>query len=115
MTFKEISTMIRNIGLPYAYYQFPEGTAQEPPFICFYYSNDNDLKADDSNYQKIEHLIIELYSNEKDFDTEAVVESAFAGSGLVWKRTETYVDTERLYMVIYELDVVITSEVINNG
>lgn len=115
MTFKEVSTMIKNIGLPYAYYQFPEGTAQAPPFICFYFSNDNDVKADNSNYQKIEHLNIELYSDEKDFDNEAAVESALSGSGLVWKRTETYIDTEHFYMVLFETDVVITSEDINNG
>lgn len=115
MTFKEVSIMIKNIGLPYAYYQFPEGTAQAPPFICFYFSNDNDVKADNSNYQKIEHLNIELYSDEKDFDNEAAVESALSGSGLVWKRTETYIDTEHFYMVLFESDVVITSEVINNG
>ena len=115
MTFKEISTMIKNIGLPYAYYQFPEGTAEAPPFICFYFSNDNDVKADNSNYQKIEHLNIELYSDEKDFDNEAAVESALSSAGLVWKRTEAYIDTEHLYMVLFEMDVVITSEVINNG
>ena len=115
MTFKEISTMIKNIGLPYAYYQFPEGTAEAPPFICFYYSNDDDLKADNSNYQKIEHLNIELYSDEKDFVNESAVEAALAETGLVWKRTETYIDTEHFYMVLYETDVVITSEVINNG
>lgn len=115
MTFKEISTMIKNIGLPYAYYQFPEGTAEAPPFICFYYSNDDDLKADNSNYQKIEHLNIELYSDEKDFVNESAVEAALAEAGLVWKRTETYIDTEHFYMVLYETDVVITSEVINNG
>lgn len=115
MTFKEISTMIKNIGLPYAYYQFPEGTAEAPPFICFYYSNDDDLKADNSNYQKIEHLNIELYSDEKDFVNESAVEAALAEAGFVWKRTETYIDTEHFYMVLYETDVVITSEVINNG
>ena len=53
MTFKEISTMIKNIGLPFAYYQFPEGTAEAPPFICFYYSNDDDFKADDSNHDVV--------------------------------------------------------------
>ena len=26
MTYKEIATMVGSIGLPYAYYQFPEGT-----------------------------------------------------------------------------------------
>ena len=67
MTYKEVSTMVKSIGLPYAYYQFPEGTAEAPPFICFYWSEDNDLKADNINYQKIERLNIELYTDNKDF------------------------------------------------
>lgn len=115
MTFKEVATMISGIGLPFAYYQFPEGTAQSTPFICYFYSGDNDVKADNSNYQKIEHLNIELYTDEKDFDSEAAVESALASAGLVWSRQETYLDDEHLYMVLYESDVVITQEVINNG
>ena len=43
MTYKEIAAMIESIGLPYAYYQFPEGTVQEPPFVVFFYSNIDDL------------------------------------------------------------------------
>ena len=123
MTFKEVATMISGIGLPFAYYQFPEGTAQKTPFICYFYSGNNDVLADDSNYQKIEHLNIELYSDEKDFDSEAAIESARTSAGLVWSREETYIDDERLYMVLYEMDAVITpasesaslQEEINNG
>ena len=33
MSYEDIATMIESIGLPYAYYQFPEGTGQEPPFV----------------------------------------------------------------------------------
>lgn len=114
MTFKQVAQMINSIGIPYTYYQFPEGTAQAPPFICYYYSEDSDVKADNSNYQKIEHLNIELYTNEKDFNSEALIESVLSGAGLVWQRTETYIDSEKLYEVLYEMDVVIT-EVNNNG
>lgn len=114
MTFKQVAAMIRSIRIPFAYYQFPEGTAQEPPFICYFYSGDNDLKADNSNYQKIEHLNIELYTNEKDFDAEATVETALKNAGLVWSRSEDQIDSERLYMVVYELDIMITQEA-NNG
>ena len=114
MTYKEVSQIINGIGYPYAYYQFPEGTAQEPPFICYFFSTDNDVKADNSNYQKIETLNIELYTNEKDFEAEAAVESALSANGLVWSRDETYIDSEHLYEEVYELDVLIT-EVSNNG
>ena len=108
MTTQEVATMVASIGIPYAYYQFPEGTEQATPFACFFYAYDNDLKADDSNYQKIEHLILEVYTDNKDFETEATVEAALASYGMVWSRSEEWIDTERMLEVIYEMDVVIT-------
>lgn len=110
MTYKEVATMVSSIGLPYAYYQFPEGTAEAPPFICFFWSDDNDLKADNLNYQKIEHLNIELYTDNKDYDNEANVETVLTNNNVVWSKSETYVDSERLYMVIYEADIIVTTE-----
>lgn len=113
MTFKEVASMVSAIGVPTAYYQFPEGTGQATPFVCFYFSGDNDLKADNANYQKIEHLIVELYTDNKDFTLEATVEGVLASSGMVWSRDESWIDTERMNMVTYEMDVVITEEIPN--
>lgn len=110
MTYKEVSTMVKSIGLPYAYYQFPEGTAEAPPFICFYWSEDNDLKADNINYQKIERLNIELYTDNKDYENEANIETILTNNSVVWSKSETYIDSERLYMVLYEADVIVTKE-----
>lgn len=110
MTYTEVAQMIAAVGFPYAYYQFPEGTAEAPPFICFYYSQSNDVYADDANYQKIEHLIIELYMNNKDFDAEAAVETVLKESGLSWARSESWLDSERMNEVVYETDVVVTME-----
>ena len=110
MTTKDVATMVAAIGVPYAYYQFPEGTAQATPFVCFFFSGDNDMKADDSNYQKIEHLIIELYTDNKDFELEATVESTLSSYGMVWTRDEEWIESERMLEVVYEMDVVITPE-----
>lgn len=110
MTYKEVSTMVKSIGLPYAYYQFPEGTAEAPPFICFFWSEDNDLKADNLNYQKIERLNIELYTDNKDYENEANIETVLTNNSVVWSKSETYIDSERLYMVLYEADVIVTQE-----
>lgn len=109
MTTQEIAAMIESIGLPYAYYQFPEGTEQPTPFVCFFYSYNNDMKADDSNYQKIEHLIIELYTDNKDFNLEQTVEEVLTSNGIVWSRDEEWIDSERMLEVVYEMDVVITT------
>lgn len=110
MTFSEVSTMLSAVGIPTAYYQFPDNTGQQPPFICFYYSRNNDVLADNVNYQKIEHLVVELYTDNKDFDLEASVESALNIHGLVYTRDETYIDSERMFEVVYETDVIITED-----
>ena len=110
MTYTEISTMLNNTGIPYAYYQFPNNTEQACPFICFYFTRSNDLGADDTNYQKIRQLAIELYTDNKDFATEETVESALNASGLFYVREENYIDMERMYMVTYLTQVVITDE-----
>lgn len=113
MTVKEVASMVSQIGIPNAYYQFPQGTGQATPFVCFFFADSNDFLADDSNYQKIEHLVIELYTDEKDFALELTVENVLVQHGMVWTRSETYVDTERMYEVVYEMDVVITEEATN--
>lgn len=108
MTTQEVASMVASVGIPTAYYQFPDNTGQEPPFICFYYPGDNDFKADNINYAKINRLIIELYTDSKDFALEAAVEQVLKDNELAFIRNETYIDSERMYEVIFETQVIIT-------
>lgn len=110
MTYKEIAQMIDSVGVPYAYYQFPEGTGQEPPFICFYYPNNNDFVADGENYVKVVQLVIELYTDNKDFSLEASLEVVLAERDLVFTREETYIDSERMYLETYYTEVIINAD-----
>lgn len=107
MSYENISTMIESFGLPYAYYQFPEGTGQEPPFVVFFYSDIDDVYADDANYQRIVTLNIELYTREKDFDSEATIESVLADNDLTYYKEENYIDSEKMYQIAYEMEVII--------
>ena len=115
MTYMEIEQMIAGIKYPYAYYQFTKKTAQPPPFICFYYETDDDLKADNKNYQKIANLVIELYTDTKDFTAEAAVEAALDAAELPYRREETAIESERLYLCAFYTAVVITEEVQNGN
>ena len=110
MTFQEVAQMVSSIGLPFAYYQFDEDTAEPPPFIVFYYPEDFDLKADGTNYKKIESLIIELYTDNKDFAQEAAVEAVLKAHELVWSRVETYIESEKLYMVTFNTSILIEED-----
>lgn len=109
MTYQEVATMVASVGVPYAYYQFPEGTAQATPFITFYFDGSNDMYADDANYQRIRPLVIELYTDNKDFELEATVESVLNSNGLTYARSESWVESERMNMVAFSADVIITS------
>lgn len=107
MTYKQIAKMIEDVGLPFAYREFEEGTATATPFICFFYPGTSDFYADDSNYQRIEQLVVELYTDEKDFALEAQLEAALTAKGLTFERTEDRLDSERMYMETYTMEVVI--------
>lgn len=113
MTYKEVSNMIASIGLPFAYYQFPDGTDIAPPFICFLFDSSNDLAADNTNYQKIRPLSIELYTDNKDFSLENTVETVLNQYGFVYTREETYLDSEKMNMVVYSTEIIVTEETDN--
>lgn len=110
MTYKEIATMIASIGLPYAYYQFPDGTGIAPPFVCFLYDSNDDLYADGINYATIADLTIELYTDNKDFSLESTVESVLTGNGLAFDKDETYIDSEKMFQISYTSQVIINKE-----
>lgn len=107
MTYKDVSDIIAAIGLPYAYYEFPDKTEQEPPFICFFYPESDDMMADNQNYVGIRRLYVELYTSEKDFAKEALVEAALTGAGLSYHKTENRIDSERMWQILYETEVII--------
>ena len=109
MTTKEIATMLASVGVPTAYYEFPE-THEGPPYLCFYFTSDNDVKADNLNYVRIADLIVELYTDTKDFNLEATLEGVLTAAGLVWTKAEDHLGDERMYEVIYEMNVIITEE-----
>lgn len=110
MTRKDVATMVSAVGIPYAYYQFDSQTAKEPPFICFFYGSNEDLIADNTNYQKIERLYIELYTDTKDINLEQTVEGILNNWGLVYTKDEEHIQSERLYEVVYETTVIIMEE-----
>lgn len=102
--------MVDSIGLPYAYYQFDEDTAQAPPFIVFFFSTSNDLYADQTNYQRIDSLSIEFYSSEVDFDTEETIETILNDAGLTFYKEQSFIESERIWQTAYDMEIVLTPE-----
>lgn len=110
MTTEAVAALVGTFGIPYAYHHFDESTGQQPPFAVFYFENSADMYADNANYQNILNLSIEIYTENKDFDLERTVENALKGAGLTWVKTESYIDSEKMYEELYETEVLITEE-----
>lgn len=106
MTYQEIAQMIESIGLPFAFYQFPDDTEQAPPFICFLYDYD-DFYADDSNYADKVVLTVELYTDTKDIPLESAVEAVLDANEMTWSKESTYIDSERMWQTSYTMEVFI--------
>lgn len=107
MTPQEVNTMVESVGIPSAYYQFADDTGQQPPFICFFYDNSNDMPADNINYVRVERLYIELYTDQKDFALESKAEKTLNDNGIVFAKSQDYIDTERMHVTVYESDIVL--------
>lgn len=107
MTVEEIYSMLTETGLEVAYYQFPVGEAPELPYIVYYFPDNDDFFADNSNYVGITSLNVELYTKDKDFDMENALINVLKKYGLTYDRDETYLTSEKMYEVLFELEVFI--------
>lgn len=110
MTIEQINAMVEEIGLPFAYYEFPEDTAQVPPFVVWFLSRDDDLYADNINYCDIEQLNIELYTSEKDFELEAQVEAVLKNHDISYHKESSWIGSEKIWQTSFESEVIINGE-----
>lgn len=107
MTENTVYQMVKSIGFPMAYHHFEEGQSPYLPFLVYLYPGSHNFAADGKVYKKINQLDIELYTGKKDVEAERKVEAVLEARGLFYQKTETYLDTEKMYEVLYETEVTI--------
>ncbi len=112
MTLEQIKGMLDSIDLPFAYDHFEKAEAPNgPPFICFIYTDRDDFNADNTNYQRVTRMVIELYTDAPDFTLEESVETAMMVAGLVFAKSGPgYIEGERMYITTYNTEVLLTNE-----
>jgi len=109
MMLAELNQALKAIGYPVAYSHFvdtPQNPAPKPPFITYREAYSNDLIADNQNYVPVSNVQIELYTDRKDPAAEAAVQNKLKELGLPYSKTETYIEDERLFQVIYETQLI---------
>lgn len=108
MTVAEMYTLLNSITTfkgKVAYNHFSEDNAPALPFIAFYVDDTDNFKADNKVYLKRSIMIIELYTAKKDPTVEEALESALDAAGIPYDYTETYIESEKLYQISYEVEV----------
>ena len=101
----KLLSIIGEIGLPSAYDHFAEGEAVDPPFIIYLMQGSNNLSADGKVYYKINIIHIELYTDAKDPEVERQVEAVLDEHGIFYDKTEVWIETEKLYEVLYSFQM----------
>lgn len=107
MTLDELYEMLESSGLPVAYYQWQVGNVPPLPYLVYYFPNSSDEYADNVNYQQNNSLNIELYTKNKDFETENAIRQLLNDNGLTFTTSESYLNSEEMYEVLFETEVVI--------
>ena len=101
----KLISIMEAIGVPYAYDHFAEGESPAPPFICFLCQGSDNFAADGRVYFKINLVHIELYTDEKNPETENHVEAVLDEHGIFYDKTEVWIESERLYEVLYSFEL----------
>lgn len=108
MTIEEFAAMLQKTGIPFAYDHFAEGESPEPPFICYLLPGSNNFAADGKVYFRINQVRIELYTDSKDLAVERKVEMVLDESGIFYNKSEVWIQSEKLYEVLYSFEVPVT-------
>ena len=102
---EKLIAIMKEVGLPFAYDHFAEGESPEPPFICFLIPGSDNFAADGRVYYKINSVNVELYTDLKDPELEERLETVLDGHGIFYRKTEAWIDSERLYEVLYQFEL----------
>ena len=108
MTIENLVEMLQETGIPFAYDHFAEGESPEPPFLCYLLPGSNNFAADGKVYFKINQVRIELYTDSKDLSVERKVEMVLDESGIFYNKSEVWIQSEKLYEVLYSFEVPFT-------
>ena len=103
MTQAELYNLLKSTGLPVAYNNFK--TAPSLPYIVYLFTYSDNFGADNKVYSKISNYLIELYSEKKDLGSEQLLENIFDENDIYYDKSETYIESEEMYQVIYEIQI----------
>lgn len=105
LTYEEIAAIVAETGLPFAYHHFSEGESPDPPFLLFLSPGESNFSADNVVYDSFKQIDIELYTDKKQPEQEEKIEAVLDAHEIFYTKLETWIESEKLYEVLYEMEV----------
>ena len=93
--------LLKSTGLPVAYHHFTSPPTL--PYIVYLFSYSSNFGADNKVHSQADNYQVELYTKTKDPASEKLLEDLFDDNDIYWEKTETYIESEDLYQVLYEI------------
>lgn len=104
MTLSELGTLLETTNYPVRYGFFAEKPTSKP-YIEYEATYTANFKADNKAYSKFQNVDIFLFTKTKDLIAEAAVEAKLDNANLYWDKTETYLNEEKVYQILYEVKI----------
>lgn len=103
MLLTTLKTLLEGTGYPVSYGFTRTIEELELPFIVYDFSYSNNLQADDHVYRRRNRYTIQLITKYKDPEAEETVEEILDENYINWDKTETFLDDEEVYRIIYTI------------
>lgn len=100
----QVIQLLNTLSTPSFYGQAPVNTAL--PFIAIHTEQPDNFAADNGVYCEKWDFRLDLYTVEKDLETEATIKKLLNDNGIAWSKTEEYIDSESCWEVEFEFSVI---------
>ena len=107
--------IIEDMGLPFAYSHFAEGESPDPPFLVYLFPKNKHFGADGVVFYKNTQIDLELYTDKKDLKLEEKIEEILDREKIYYEKSEVWIESERLYEVLYEFTLNLKITEVNNN
>lgn len=99
----QMIALLNTLSVPSFYDHADEG--QTLPFIAIHSEQPENFAADNLVYCEKWNFRIDLYTVKKDLTLEAEIKKLLNDNGIAWVKTEQYIDTEKMWEVEFEFEV----------
>lgn len=109
MNIADLLNGLKATGYPVAYSDFhvdDQNPHPQPPYLVYVFAYSDDLMADNINYADISNFQVELYTARKDLAAEKKVQDKLKELGLPYIKTGTWIDSEKVFQIIYEIQLI---------